>query len=226
MKKPRFIVAWFSAAVTAVAAAADATPPKALARDLGQGLVYHRIHQLPADLPTAETTRRQPCVLDLRYVIGDSDAAAALAAWLRFHATTRAPVLILANATTSTALIAPLAGPRPGASIVVIGGAAPGFTPDIVLKISAEAERAAYDALEHGVAIESLLAEKSDKPRNDEAKLARDRQADFSATDETLESLPAEGHGMAKPKAAPAPIDAALQRAVQLHRTLVALKKL
>ena len=134
--------------------------------------------------------------------------------------------MILANAATGAALLAPLAGPHPGASIVVIGQAAPGFTPDLVLKIPAEAERAAYDALEHGATVESLLAEITDKPRNDEARLARDRQADFSAADETLESLPAAGHGTTKPKTAVTPIDAALQRAVQLHRTMVALKKL
>ena len=43
------------------------------------------------------------------------------------------------------------------------------------MKISAETERQAYDALEHGAAIESLLTETNDKPRNDEAKLAKDR---------------------------------------------------
>lgn len=225
MRNYLLIVALFATAVTVFAATPDPAPSAGVAIDLGQGLIFHRIHQLPADLPTAEITRRQPCVLDLRYVTGDTEAATALTAWLKFHATARAPVFVLTNAATSAALVVPLTGPRPGACVVVIGGAAPGFTPDIVLKIPAEAERAAYDALEHGAAIDSLLAEITDKPRNDEARLARDRQADFSAADETLESPPTEDHGKPKPKAA-ATIDAALQRAVQLHRTLVAFKKL
>jgi hypothetical protein len=194
--------------------------------DLGKGLAYHRIHQLPVDLPTAEAARLQPCVLDLRYVTGDAAAAAALAAWLKFHATARAPVFILANSATSSALVAPLATPRPGASIVVIGGAAPGFSPDLALKISPDVERRAYDALEHGTALETLITEATDKPRNDEAKLAKDRALDPAPVDEPRTTSSAESEKVAKPSP-PAPlIDAALQRAVQLHRTMLALKKL
>ncbi len=203
--------------------AVEAAP---LERDLGQGLVYYRVHQLPADLPTAEVTRRQPCVLDLRYVAGDNEAAAALAAWLKFHATARAPVFILANSTTSPTLIAPLAVPHPGASIVVIGGAAPGFTPDIALKFSGEVERKAYDALERGATPASLIVENADKPRNDEAKLAKDRQPDSGPPDAPPSVTLPEGDGPPPPPKPPALVDAALQRAVQLHRTLVALKKL
>jgi hypothetical protein len=193
--------------------------------DLGHGLAYHRVHQLPADLPTAEATRLQPCVLDLRYVTGDAGAAAALAAWLKFHATARAPVFILANSATSSALVASLATPRPVATVVVIGGASPGFAPDISLKISTETERRAYDALEHGTPIETLVTETTDKPRNDEAKLAKDRSTEPSPATEFAVG-PANPDGAPKAKA-PAPlIDAALQRAVQLHRAMVALKKL
>ena len=197
-----------------------------LDRDLGQGLAYHRVHQLPADLPTAEVARRQPCVLDLRYVEGGAYAAAALAAWLKFHATAHAPVFILANAATSSVLVAPLSSHHPGASLVVIGGVADGFAPDIALKISPVAERQAYDALERGVAIDSLLTENADKPRNDEAKLAKDRATDVSPADELPVNPPGDSDNASKPKPPPPLIDAALQRAVQLHRTLVALKKL
>ena len=221
----KFISTLLFLSALAVASAAS------LDRDLGHGLAYHRVHQIPADLPTAENARHQPCVLDLRYVTGDAEAAAALAAWLKFHATARAPVFILANSSTSSALVAPLAVPRPGASIVVIGGVAPGFTPDIALKISTDAEREAYDALEHGTSIKTLLAENTDKPRNDEAKLAKDRatQADYVAASDASETpTPATSiaDNTAKPPVPPPLLDAALQRAVQLHRTLVALKKL
>jgi hypothetical protein len=148
------------------------------------------VHQVPADLPTAESTRRQPCVLDLRYVSGDAAAAAALQAWLKFHATARAPVLVLTNSATSPALVAPLAGPRPGASFVVIGGTAPGFTPDIVIQATAQAERAAYDALEHGATIESLVRENAEKTRNDEASLTRDHSGDSGGPDSPHRSPP------------------------------------
>ena len=38
-----------------------------LTRDLGRNLAFYRIHSLPADLPPNDG-RKQPCVLDLRYV--------------------------------------------------------------------------------------------------------------------------------------------------------------
>ena len=211
-------------------AAAPAPPPvSGLERDLGRGLIYHRVHELPADLPTAESARKQPCVLDLRYVHGDATAAATLAAWLKFHATPRAPVFLLANSDTSHALLAPLTSRDPTGSVVVLGAAAPGFTPDIAVRVPAGAERRAYDALEAGAAIDSLLVENVAKPRNDEARLAKDHLpdstlADGPAVDET--PAPDNNSKAAKPPP-PAPlVDAVLQRAVQLHRTLVALKKI
>ena len=218
---------FFLAPLLALSGLAHAAP---LDRDLGQGLTYCRVHQLPADLPTAESDRRQPCVLDLRYVHGDATAAAALAAWLKFHATAHAPVLVLANADTARVLLAPLTGREPAGSVVVIGAAAPGFNPDIAVKASDDAERRAYDALEHGAAIESLLVENADKPRNDEARLAKDHvpeappPAEDAATGST--SAPPAEDKPANTKPSPPPVDAALQRAVQLHRTLVALKKI
>ncbi len=198
-----------------------------LTRNLGQGLAYQRVHQLPADLPTAEDTRRQPFILDLRYVGGTGEDAAALAAWLKFHATAHAPVLVLVNAETSAAFHSVLATRGPGASVVVLGGATPEFTPDIALKVSADTERRAYDALEHGATAESLITETPDKPRNDEAKLAKDRQPVpevVAVPGEPPTDLPV-ADAVAKPK--PPPLtDVVLQRAVQLHRALVALKKL
>ncbi len=206
-----------------LATTAFATP---FACDLGQGLSYHRVHQLPGDLPTGETERRQPCILDLRYVEGGPEEATALAAWLKFHATARAPVLVLANADTSSALLAALVPRGATGSLVVLGVASASFTPDIALKISAAVERRAYDALEHGATADSLIAEKSDKPRNDEAQLAKDRQPEAgAAVDESVPSA-APADESAKPKPPPPLVDAVLQRAVQLHRALLALKKL
>ena len=205
-----------------------------VSRNLGQGLAYHRVHQLPADLPTDEEARRQPCILDLRYVHGSGEEAATLAAWLKFHATTRAPVFVLANSDTSAALLAVIAPRGAGANAVVLGAATAEFAPDIALKVSAEIERRAYDAFEHGATADSLITEKPDKPRNDEAKLAKERQtqADYAAAQETTPppispaADTADSDAAAKPKPPAPPVDAVLQRAVQLHRALVALKKL
>jgi hypothetical protein len=202
-------------AFLALSATAVAAP---LTRDLGLGLLYQRVHQLPADLPTAESERKEPCVLDLRYVQGDAQAAALLDGWLRFHATAHTPVFVLANAATGAALLTPLAAHGPSPGLVVLGIASENFAPDIALTASPETEKRAYEALEAGTDLGTLLADNPDKPRNDEAHLAHEKDAETVAAD------PAD-----KPAASSAPpplIDVTLQRAVQLHRTLLALKKL
>jgi hypothetical protein len=99
----------------------------------------------------------------------------------------------------------------------VVGVEGGQFRPDVAVKISPEDDRRAYDALEKGTPITVLLADNPNKVRNDEASLSKDRVAEASAdaADEALAG-----------KRAPAPIDATLQRAVHLHRSLVALKRL
>src|SRR5688572_1211649 len=92
-----FLPAVFILAVAVSTAAASAA---ALTRDLSRGLLYHRIVSLPSDLPSSVATRKQPCVLDLRYAQGDAAAAAGLQAWLKFYASPRTPVFILVNAET------------------------------------------------------------------------------------------------------------------------------
>lgn len=195
-------------------------PAAPLERDLGQGLAYLRVHALPADLP-ASAAAGHPVVLDLRYVAGGPAEAAGLFAWLKHHAGIRTPVFLLANDRTGAALLAPLNSPEAVTGLIILGAAAPGFEPDIALAVPPAEERRAYDALEHGAATDSLVVTRTDKPRNDEATLAKARLADPADGDD---EPPAEE----KPKPAPPPqvIDAVLQRAVQLHRSLLALKRL
>jgi hypothetical protein len=215
---------------SALALRAHAAP---LVRDLGEGLVYFRISTLPADLPTAEAARKQPCVLDVRYVRGDPSAGTALDAWLKFHATSRTPVLLLINAETEATVLASLAARLPAAGLVVIGTASPGLTPDLVLKITPTEERRAYDALATGATIESLLNDNPTKIRDDEARLVKDyaRRPDPAAptvaplTDD-YPSAATDSERTTSNKPSVAPIDSALQRAVHLHRALKALKKI
>jgi hypothetical protein len=211
---PRFLffhlAGWFAIATVA----ASAAPAE---RDIGNGLVYVRVHKLPGDLPAKPAGRVPPCIVDLRYVDADADAAAAFVAWLKFRATPRSPLFVLANAETSSALLKPLAGHERATGIVVVGIEHPPFHPDVTVRGSPEEERRAYDALEAGAPIGSLLADNPNKVRNDEASLSKDRLAEASAdaADDTLAG-----------KRSPPPIDATLQRAVHLHRALVALKKI
>ncbi len=184
-------------------------------RDLGRNLAYQRIHTLPADLPITEATRKQPWVLDLRYTPGDATAANALQAWIRFQATTRTPIFILANPETERALVTPFLGRNDPMGVIVIGRAGGGFAPNIAIQSSAADERRAYDAFEAGAEVTALISENAGKSRNDEASLSRDRASEprpDSVTPNSKEPSP--------------PVDTALQRAVHLHRALLALKKL
>jgi len=191
-----------------------ATP---LERDLGQGLAYYRIHELPADAPVSLKRRTQPLVVDVRYARAEDDAVATFQSWLKVQAAPRTPVFVLANAQTAPGLRRVLADEDPLPGVIVIGIAAPDFQPDVVVKASAEKERAAYDALEQGGAVAALLVENPDKVRNDEASLSKERPAEGAADPAAT---------AAKSRATPPPLDSVLQRAVHLHRALVALKKL
>jgi hypothetical protein len=188
-----------------------------LERDLGLGLGYVRLQELPADLPTrAAFDPLAPSVIDVRYLPADESAARAFEAWLKFRASSRAPIFVLANEGTSPAVLHLLSRREPGSGVVVVGPQARQFEPDIAVLTTREDERRAYEALADGASITSLLTDNPDKVRNDEASLSRDRLAEASAD--------SAGNGNASGQRSP--LDVALQRAVHLHRTLVALRRI
>lgn len=220
----RLSLFFLAAALTSPVLAAPIT------RDLGQGLVFYRVHEVPADLPAGAPTRKQPCVLDLRYTKAGDKAANTLDTWLKAWISPTAPLLILANGATDRELRSVLNQFEPEQGVMLIGVPARDFRPDLSVQSSAENERQAYDALEKGTALPALLSDNPDKIRNDEATLAKDRVPEIPVRDETAPQSAAD------PGAAPAsaeskiaarpPVDAALQRAVHMHRALVALKKI
>lgn len=195
-----------------------------LERDLGQGLIYYRVHQLPSDLPATPAKKGQAIIIDLRYAKGDDSCATALDAWLKFHASATAPVFLLVNATTAPELTLAFAQRSSAAGLLAIGTPSPNFSPDIVVNTTPETERRAYDALEHGSDAAALLTDKPVKPRHDEAELARLRQ--IPATDTSVDDDPPPPAKPTPPAPPPSLIDSALQRAVQMHRALLALRKL
>lgn len=196
-------------------------PAAAIVGDLGQGLAYYRLASLPADLPAAAT---KACVLDLRYATGDIAAADALAAWLQQHAAPAKPVFILANPDTAPALLRAIdPGQLPPGSLT-LGREAPGFQPDLDIHVTAETEHRAYAAFAAGTALTDLVEEKITKPRHDEAEIVR-RLAAKEPLDAEDDS-PAPDAGAATPATPPAPlIDVTLQRAVHVHRALLALRR-
>lgn len=185
-----------------------------LERDLGQGLKFFRIHELPADLPSTEKSGKPlPCVVDVRYARGDAESAKAFEAWLRFRAQPRVPIFVLANSGTAIELLRVLAQRELGGGVVLLGVPSRNLKPDVTLKLDFGNERLAYDAMEKGASLPSLLTDNPGKARNDEASLSRDRLAEASA-----EAVSKDGP--------PPVVDVALQRAVHLHRSLLALKKI
>jgi hypothetical protein len=207
MKRSLFLLSFLTLPFLVIAAPVE--------REIGNGLVYFRVHKLPDDLPGKPAGRVAPSIVDLRYVDADAGAAAVLFTWLKNRATSRSPVFVLANADTSPALLKVISGNPRGSGIVVVGIPSGAFRPDVSVKGSAEDERRAYAALEKETTLRTLLTDNPDKVRNDEASLSKDRLAEASAD-------AAKDVGRKEPP----PIDVTLQRAVHLHRALVALKKI
>lgn len=189
-------------------------------RELGGDLAYFRATTLPAELPAGRNPRA--CVLDLRYATGDAAAAAALAAWLQFHASARTPVFILANAATATPLLGVLTPGRLPTGTLTLGVPGPGFAPDLAVNTAADVERRAFDALAQGTPPATLLQENAGKARYDEAAMVREMAAGLRPAD--TEPVP-EITGEAVVTPVPL-IDRTLQRAVHVHRGLAALKLL
>lgn len=182
----------------------------ALPADLGEGLAYVRLKALPADLPSAP--RAGPLVADLRFLPATAEQAAAFGAWLGFQARPGVPLLLVANRETGEELRRVLAGPRPPA-VVLIGVPGPGFTPDLEVPVAPEADRQAYAALEAGSPVAGLLADHPGKVRQDELSLRLGGET-------ARPSAPGVGPAPAEPV-----VDAALQRAVHLHRAHRALRR-
>jgi hypothetical protein len=194
----------------------DAAPVE---RDLGLGLRYCRVHALPDDLPSVSNGAPRAWVLDVRFVRGGTGAGKALIDWLKGAAGPRTPVFLLANTQTSGEILSPLDSADSVPGLLILGPAAKDFLPDITLNIDSKTDRNAYDAFEAGARIETLLADDRAKPRNDEARLAREHLSDSALQDDDS------GRPSASAKAAPL-MDLVLQRAVQVHRALLALKRL
>ena len=200
----------------AALALSQAASGTTLVRDLGQGLAYYRVRELPQDLPSPQPASGRPgaCVLDLRFARAGETEAATLRAWVKFNVSAHTPIFVLENSKTAASLLAALPGNGPS-GLIVLAPESDRTAPDIAVRVSPEDDKRAYDALESGASVESLLSDYPDKPRIDEAYLEKEHISDSDAPDvPTDKALP------------PRPqVDAVLQRAVQLHRGLVALKR-
>ena len=197
--------------------------------DLGQNLTYVRLHGRPDDVPAlAAAWGKAALIVDLRYPA--ADAAEHLPANLPSRPPP-APLFVLVGPGTPSNALAALRQRAP--VLITLGLPAPGLTPDIALAVTPDDDRRAYEALDSGVPVESLLSEKLAKQRFDEAALIHERAQGPGETETAMADAAAAPAKPAQTPAHPAaasppaePRDAVLQRAVQLHRTLLALGKL
>jgi hypothetical protein len=191
--------------------------------DLGQGLSYLRIHSVAES--EAALRKAVPgagaLVLDLRYATANDESAAALKTALAGRPAS-IPLFILISPATPAVL-----GPVIGASPALTLGAAGSLpAPKVIVQTDATTDRRAYDAADTGTALAKLISGKIEKERFDEATLVQE----FKNGNPDAAPIPPPDPTVAKPagtleKEPPAPlVDRVLQRAVHLHRALLALK--
>jgi hypothetical protein len=200
----------------AACAAIRPLPAATLVRDLGQGLTYYRVHEIPQDQPSPGPAMRPgACVLDLRYAKADEMGASVLKDWVMLNVSARTPFFILENAQTDPALLAvlPAKGP-PG--LVVLAPASARIAPAIAVRVTPEdgpqGLRRPGEGRGRAGAPQRLSRQAADR-RGLPREGAHRRQRLARHTDR--QALP------------PRPlVDAMLQRAVQLYRGLTALKRL
>jgi hypothetical protein len=220
LRRPRGLV--FASVVLFASMSLGADP---LTRDVGENLRYVRAHVVPADLPSP-VAKPGAVILDLRYTLAEAGAPMALAAWIKSQSAASTPLIVLMNHDTAPALRESLAAHINRSGLITIGRASSDITPDLAIESTSEEERRAYDALENNSSIESLITENAQKPRIDEASIMRARADPDSAEADT--DFPEDPTSPEKKMEAapPPPVDRALQRAIHLHRALLALKRL
>jgi hypothetical protein len=189
--------------------------------DLGQGLGYLRVRAMADALKAVNTTA--PLVMDLRHATTTTEAAEQLNIALAARRPSDATLFFLVGPDTPPKLGEVLK--TDSARTFVLGVAESVLEPDVIVAQTADDDRRAYAALDQGTPLADLISGKVEKERFDEATLV----------EEFKNGLPAGmGHAPAKPAepspatATPPPArltDRVLQRAVHLHRALLALKR-
>jgi len=203
--------------------------------DLGEGLSYLRIRSLGDAGATLQKTvaATGALVLDLRYATATAESSAVLQNALARRSSST-PLFILVSPATPPGL-EPIISASPALTLGVAGSLP---RPKVVIQTAATTDRAAFDALESGATLEKLISGKIEKERFDEASLVQefkhgnplpgDRPGQTPAGQQPGTVPPTPDPTLAPP-AGPvdepvALTDRVLQRAVHLHRALLALK--
>lgn len=223
------LVALLALAQPAFANPAEATATEAPAEknarigvyDLGEGLGYLRVTRVTDSLPLLDRAlaENDALIVDLRYTQAMEQDAPALALTLAQRKGS-APVFVLVSPQTPSALATALAKLPVPALTIGIADSLP--APAVVVAQPADVDRRAYDALDAGLPLEALITGKIEKERFDEAELVKEFENGNANAAPPPEPDPTK---KAEAEKAPVLTDRVLQRAVHLHRALLALKR-
>ena len=198
---------------------ARAAPPEPI--DLGANLAYLHIKSLADAAPLLSTAQsaQRPLVLDLRYATSE---AAALSVFQTALARHPAPLFILFSTATPQEIIAVVK--QSAGAIITLSVAGADAPAQIQVKADPAADRLAYEALGQGTLPAILVTGKIEKERFDEATLVQEfNNGNPDAEPPPLPDTTQPKLNQAAPVKAPL-IDRVLQRAIQLHRALLALE--
>ena len=229
----------FCAVARATEAATEAATRAAGTQDLGGGLAYVRIADPGGQLAELEgaLARNRALVVDLRGAAARMDAARALRAALAAgggagDGEARVARFVLVNDATAPAVSFVLGAGLPDSSVpgvVVIAPGASSVPADVKVAVPVEEDRLACEAIASGTAVASLINHQPEKRRYDETVLVRAHEGLPEPKTAAGEGADAEGKKQENQKDGKDEkrlTDVVLQAAVQMHRALVALKKL
>jgi hypothetical protein len=209
----------------AVLAPAKGTAPADPA-DLGRGLRFLQLAAGTSDSAFAAALDSPALVLDLRLAPAEPAVEARLRELLA-RATAARPLFILLGRETPGTLRATIPPAAPG--LLTMAAKDSGIAAGVLIAADTERDRAAAESLAAGKPPRELVEERIEKARYDEARLARDH-ANGRREREEPEPVP-EADPAAKPEKSAAPAepplqDLLLQRAVFIHRGLLALGRI
>ncbi|HEX2860083.1 MAG TPA: hypothetical protein VHN79_00500 [Lacunisphaera sp.] len=178
--------------------------------DLGHGLGYLRVRSLEEAI--APLAGKNAVVLDLRQVTATPESIPLFSAALSARPT-GSRLFVLVSPDTPDAVAEILQG-----SLVTLGTKGSRPKPQVEVMQSVDDDRRAYAALTDGTPLPDLVSGKIEKERYDEASLVQEfKNGNHDARPPT---------GAPKTTASPPRVtDRVLQRAIHLHRALLALQR-
>jgi len=214
------------ASVAPKAAVLDQTKATAPAdpADLGHGLRYLQLAAGTSGSAFAAALAAPALVLDLRLAPADPAVEARLRELLA-HATAARPLFVLVGTGTAQGLRDAIPANTPGVLILAAQGS--GIATGMAIAVDTATDRAAAEALAAGRPPRELFEEQLDKPRYDEEHLAKDHAN--GQRERQVSDPPRDGKDSSdKPAEPAAPVlhDLLLQRAVFIHRGLLALGRI